>query len=154
MPLEDILLRFRRVWAPPGPVMGQAGVPADLQARVDDELRELTALLASIDEECQAVVRAAEEEAAKIVARARADAASAVEAAQHGIPAVRAQGAAARIKDRQAVIDALIVGAQKEAIELRDRARKRMDGVVDTVLAKTFASASAEEGDARIVGGG
>jgi hypothetical protein len=154
MPLEDILLRFRRVWAPPGPVMGQAGVPADLQARVDDELRELTALLASIDEEGQAVVRAAEEQAAKIVARAHLDAGSAVESAQRGAPAVRAQGAAARIKDRQAAIDALMVGAEKEAVELRDRARTRMNGLVDAVLARTFASVSAEEDDARIVGRG
>lgn len=154
MPLEDILLRFRRVWAPPGPVMGQSGVPSDLQARVDDELRELTALLASIDEEGQAIVRAARTDAAAIVTQARATSERAVEAAQQRRPEVRSQGAAARIKDRQEVIDALMVRAEKEAGELRRRSRTRMDGLVDDVLARTFAGAPLEEGHARVVGGG
>lgn len=152
MPLEDILLRFRRVWAPPGPVMGQSGVPSDLQARVDDELRELTALLASIDEEGQAVLRAAQAEAAKIVAQAQAGAERAIEAAQLRLPEVRAQGASARIKDRQVVIDTLLVRADKDANELRGRSRKRLAGMVAEVLARTFVGVPAEEGHARIVG--
>jgi vacuolar-type H+-ATPase subunit H len=154
VPLEDILLRFRRVWAPPGPVMGQAGVPADLQARVDDELRELTALLASIDEEGKALVQAAENEAAKIVASAQEDAARAVEAAQRRAPEVRATGAAARVKDRQAAMDSLLAAAENNAVELRSRARTRMDEVVQTVMDSTFAGLSQEEGHARSVGGG
>jgi cell division septum initiation protein DivIVA len=153
MPLEDILLRFRRVWAPPGPVMGQAGVPADLQARVEDELRELTALLASIDEEGKAVLRAADEEAAKIIARAGADAASAIEEAQRTAPEVRAAGAALRIKDRQAATDSLLARAHDDAAQLRDRARERMDGFISAAVSRTFASL-AEESDARIVGRG
>jgi hypothetical protein len=152
MPLEDILLRFRRVWAPPGPVMGQSGVPSDLQARVDDELRELTALLASIDEEGQAVLRTAQAEAAKIVAQAHAGAERAIEAAQLRLPGVRARGASARIKDRQVVIDTLLVRADKDANELRGRSRIRLDGMVAEVLARTFVGAPAEEGHARIVG--
>lgn len=154
MPLEDILLRFRRVWAPPGPVMGQAGVPVDLQARVDEELTPLTTLLAAIDAEAQALVTAAEADAAQVVANAHAEAARAVESAQHSAPQVRAQGAGSRIKDREAAIDALMAGAENEAIELRNRARKRIGGVVEAVLGSTFAGAWTEEADASIMGGG
>jgi hypothetical protein len=153
MPLEDILLRFRRVWAPPGPVMGQAGIPADLQTRVDDELRELTTLLASIDEQGSSIVQAAENESARIVALAQAEALGAIEAAQQRAPEVRAMGASARVRDRQTAMDSLLAAAGKDAVELRDRARKRMDGVVQTVVARTFAHVSEEEADVRIVGG-
>jgi hypothetical protein len=36
---------------------------------------------------------------------------------------------------------------------LRDRSRKRMDGMVAEVLARAFVGGPAEEGHARIVGG-
>jgi hypothetical protein len=154
MPLEDILLRFRRVWAPPGPVMGQAGVPADLQSRVDDELRELTTMLASIDEEGRSIIQGAEAESARMVARAQADAVGAIAAAQQRAPEVRAMGASARVRDRQAAMDSLLAAARKDAVGLRDRSRERMDEVVRTVVARTFAHVPEEVADVRIVGGG
>lgn len=154
MPLEDILLRFRRVWAPPGPVMGQAGVPTDLMARVDDELRELTVLLAAIDEEGDAIVRAAEAESASLVARARADADSAIEAARRRAPEVRATGASARFEDRQRAMNSLLAGAKNDAADLTGRAVTRMDDVVSQVVESMFAHLSQEEDHARIVGGG
>jgi ElaB/YqjD/DUF883 family membrane-anchored ribosome-binding protein len=154
--LEDFLLRFRRVWAPPGPVTGQAAVPADLDARVDDELRELTSELRAIDEGGQSVVRAAESEAATIIAAARSEAESAIQAARSRLPEVRATRAAARIRDREADLNDVIAEAAKQAADLRDRARSRMQDFVDKAVTDVFADTaeSLEEEHARIVGGG
>lgn len=151
--LEDLLLRFRRVWAPPGPVVGQAGVPTDLVARLDDELRELTGELAALDEEAQAVVRAAEAEAARLVAAARAAVDDDATRAQSRLPEVRASGAAARIRDRQSVMEDVMVRAARDAADLRERSRERMTSVVEVVLSDLFMQAL-EESDAHVVGGG
>lgn len=151
--LEDLLLRFRRVWAPPGPVVGQAGVPTDLVARLDDELRELTEELAALDEEAQALERAAEAEAAGLVAAARAAVDDDMRLAQSRLPEVRASGAAARIRDRQSVMEGVMVQAARDAGDLRERSRERMTGVVEAVLSDLFMQAL-EESDAHVVGGG
>jgi hypothetical protein len=151
--LEDLLLRFRRVWAPPGPVVGQAGVPTDLVARLDDELLELTEELAALDEQAQAVVRAAESEAARLVAAARAAVDDDARVAQSRLPEVRASGAAARIRDRQSVMDDVMVRAARNAADLRERSRERMTSVVEVVLSDLFRQAL-EESDAHVVGGG
>jgi hypothetical protein len=151
--LEDMLLRFRRGWTPPGPVMGQAGVPEDLEARVDDELRDLSAHLASIDEEGQALIRAADAEAGSILAAARAQARQVIEAAQSQLAGVRALGAADRIEDRQAAMERLMAGAEREAADLRVRARSRLARTVQAALAEAFADPM-EDGHARVVGGG
>lgn len=143
--LEDLLLRFRRVWAPPGPVAGQAGVPEDTAATLDDELRELSVELAAIDEKGLEVVRRAETEATGIVAAARAEAESIVQAARARAPAVRAERAAARVRDRAGEIQRLLAGAERDAASIRDNARSRMPAVVDKVVEAVFAHAGASE---------
>ena len=155
MPLiEDLLLRFRRVWAPPGPVAGQAGVPEDAAAHLNDELRDLTVALQSIEEEGDEIVRAAQAQATSIAEAARVEAARIVETARAGAPAVRAERAAARVRDRQAEIDRVIADAQTQAAVIRERARERMQPVVSRVVADVLALGSPEEeGRARVVGG-
>lgn len=139
--LEDLLLRFRRVWAPPGPVEGQAGVPVDLERTLDDELHELTIALGAIDQEGQAIVQAAEEQAAGLIAAARLEAARIVEDARSRAPGVRARKAAARTRDRDDEIKALITLAESGASEMRARARSRMQPLVDHVREDVLAAA-------------
>lgn len=154
--LEDFLLRFRRVWAPPGPASGQSAVPIDLEARVDDELRELTSALRTIDEEGQSIVRAAEAEAAKIIALAQSEAERPIQSARSKLPEVRATRAAARIRDRETEMKGLLAEAEKQAGALRGRGRSRLHDVVDKALTAVFADTdgSLEEEHARVVGGG
>jgi hypothetical protein len=154
--LEDVLLRFRRIWTPPGPAAGQTAVPADLEARMDDELRELTSALAAIEEEGESIERAAGAEASDIIAAAQLDAERTVAEARERLPEVRATTAAERIRNREADIAQLTAGAEKRASELRERARARMQGFVDRAVEMAFAESSASlEGDhARVMGGG
>ncbi|MFI5283317.1 MAG: hypothetical protein ACHQ0J_09335 [Candidatus Dormibacterales bacterium] len=154
--LEDLLLRFRRIWAPPGAVAGQASVPADLQARVDDELRELTVALDAIGREGQAVVEASEREAAAVLAAARAEAQHRIEAARARVPEERSLSASAHIRDRGTEIDARISEAELQAGAIRSRAAERMRPLVDQVTAEVFAGVGGEleVADARVVGGG
>ena len=154
--LEDLLLRFRRVWAPPGPVEGQAGVPADLERSLDDELRELTVALSAIDREGEAIVRAAESEAAAIIAVARAESVRVVDGARARVPDVRAGKAAARIQEREEGVIALIAKAESDASEMRSRARSRMAPLVDRVKADVLdeLASPVEEQHARVMGGG
>ncbi len=153
--LEDLLLRFRRVWAPPGPVEGQAGVPADLERTLDDELRALTVALNAIDQEGQVIVQAAESEAAAIIAAARAESVRIVESARSRVPDVRAGKAAARIRDREEDVKALIAKAEGGAKEMQSRARSRMQPFIDRVKADVLAESagSLEEQHARVMGG-
>jgi vacuolar-type H+-ATPase subunit H len=153
--LEDFLLRFRRVWAPPGPVAGQAPVPADLEARIDDELHELTSALSAIDDEGKSIVQSAESEAAKIVAAAKSEADRLIESAQGKLPEVRASSATARISNRKTEADQLIASAETQAIDLRDRAVARMQSFAGRVVGDVFepVAGSVKEEHARVVGG-
>lgn len=152
--LEDVLLRFRRVWAPPGPVAGQAGVPSDLAAGLDDELRDLSIELAAIAREGQGIVQAAESQARSTLDAARTQAVRIVEAARIAAPDVRTETAKAKIRDRRAEVDRLIAEAEMEAAALQRRARDRMPALIGTVAAAVFAAQPAEEEHARVVGGG
>lgn len=151
--LEDLLLRFRRVWAPPGPVVGQPGVPTDLAAGLDDELRDLSIELAAIAREGEGVVQAAEAEARSIIDAARTESVRIVEAARIAAPEVRRSKAAAKIRDRRAEIDRLIADAQAAAGEIRFRAQERMPPLIERVVADVLAEQPEEE-HARVVGGG
>jgi len=153
--LEDFLLRFRRVWAPPGPVAGQAPVPADLEARIDDELHELTSALSAIDDEGKSIVQSAESEAAKIVAAAQSEADRVIESARGKLPEVRASSATARISNRKTEADQVIASAEKQAIDLRDRAVARMQSFAGRVVGDVFeqVAGSVKEEHARVVGG-
>lgn len=156
MPLvQDFLLRFRRVWAPPGPAAGQAGVPVDRQHGLDDELRELSAELAAIEIESQRMVQAAEAEANAIAEAARSESAQVVEAARIAAPQVRADAASSRIKDRRAEIDRMIAAAEAESAAIRLRAEARVQPVVDRIVDSVFAAQpAAKEAHARVVGCG
>jgi cell division septum initiation protein DivIVA len=153
--LDDFLLRFRRVWAPPGPAAGQAAVPADLEARVDDELSELTSALNAIDGEGKSIVQAAEAEAAKVLAAAQSEADRLIETARGKLPEVRASRATARISDRKTERDQLIASAEKQAVDLRDRAMTRMQSFAGRVVGDVFeqVAGSVKEEHARVVGG-
>ena len=154
--LEDLLLRFHRIWAPPGAVDGQASVPADLQARVDDELRELAGALDEIDQEAQSVVKAAEGQAAAVIAAAHAEAEHRIEAARARAPEERALSAAAHIRDRGVEITARITEAQQQAAAIRSGAAARFQRIVDRVSGDVFAGVegASEVPNARVVGGG
>lgn len=152
--LDDFLGRFRRVWAPPGPAAGQAGVPEDAATHNDQELADLSTALEAIEAEAREIRRAAESEALAIVEAARAEAAGVVTTAQAELPRVRAEAAAARIRNRQAEIDQLLARARQEAGGITSRARSRMRPVVDGVVAAVYSGSLSEEAHADVVGGG
>lgn len=152
--LQDLLVRFRRIWSPPGPVAGQAGVPEEAGANFDEEIRDLSVELAAIDREADDMVRAAEQQAASISEEAEAESARMVEDARTRLPAIRAKRAAARIQDRQAASARVIAEAESRAAELRAHARFRMPELVAGAVDDVFAGLTApEEGHARVVGG-
>ena len=151
--LEDLLLRFRRVWAPPGPVLGQPGVPTDLAAGLDDELRDLSIELAAIAREGQGVVEAAEAAARSIIDAARTQSVRIVEAARVAAPEVRSSKAAATIRDRRVEIDRLIADAQAAAAEITSRSQDRMPPLIERVVAEVLTEQPEEE-HARVMGGG
>jgi ElaB/YqjD/DUF883 family membrane-anchored ribosome-binding protein len=151
--LEDLLLRFRRIWSPPGGVVGQAGVPEEAGARLDDEIREVSAVLAQIDDEAAAVVASAGRQAASTLAAADAESARLVESARARLPQVRAQSAAARLHLRQTAIDHVLAESEARAREVGDHARARMPALVAQVVEEMLGSTAVEEDHARVVGG-
>lgn len=153
--IQDFLLRFRGVWAPPGPAAGQAGVPADRRADLDHELRDLSDALETTEREAQEIVRAGEAEANAVAEAARSESVRIVEAARLAAPQVRAQSAASRIQDRRAEIDRLISGAEDDAAAIQLRARSRVQPLVERIVAAVFAAQpAAEEQHGRVMGGG
>lgn len=153
--LEDLLLRFRRVWAPPGPVTGQAGVPKEAGEQRENEVRDLIEALEAIEREGERIMRAADAEASEIVQKARAEAERLIETARARAPEVRANNAAVRIRDREREIDELVASSQREAESIRTHASSSLQPIVDRVVAEIFAGiGSYEEQHARVVGGG
>jgi hypothetical protein len=154
--LQDLLLRFRRVWSPPGAVVGQAAVPVDVQARVEDELRELTAALEVIEREGEAIVRDAQAQAASILTAARTEAERRIESARAKVPEQRSQSAAARIRHQGKEITARIAEAERQAGAIGSHASVRMKHLVDQVTADAYAGieSTSEVTSARVVGGG
>ena len=154
--LEDLLLRFRRVWAPPGPVTGQAGVPADLDARIENELQQLTVQLAGFEAESEAVVHDAQLRADAIIAAARAAAEHDLVAARSRLSEVRARSALARASRREADIARLMETAEREAEAVRVRAGTHRALLVEAAVDEVFAGLPArdKEDRASAVGGG
>jgi cell division septum initiation protein DivIVA len=153
--IQDFLLRFRGVWAPPGPAAGQAGVPADRRADLDHELRDLSDALETTEREAQEIVGAGEAEANAIAEAAGSESVRIVEEARLSAPQVRAQRAAARIQDRRAEIDRLISAAEADAAAVQVRAGSRVQPLVELIVAGFFAAQpAAGEQHARVMGGG
>ena len=153
--LEDFLLRFRRVWAPPGAAAGQASVPTDLEAQIDDELHDLTSALSAIDLEGKSIVQSAESEAARILDAYQSEADRVIESARGKLPEVRASSATARISSRKSEADELIADARKQAVDAGDRAMTRMQSFAGRVVSEAFeqVAGSVKEEHARVVGG-
>ena len=153
--LEDLLLRFRRIWSPPGAVVGQPGVPEEAGVRLDEEVRELTAELAAIDADAARQEQAGDAQAAAIREAASAEAQHIVEEARARLPALRAERAASRTLERQAGIERLVEEARRQHEEVIARARARMPELVRGVVDAVFAEAAEEEvAHAGVVGGG
>ena len=150
--LGELLERFRRP-ATPGPPAATGGVPGDVAADLQSELRPLIAALDEVEDEAQAIVDAATAEAAALRQRGARDAELILDEARS--EAVRLRAAPVdRGPDGEAV--ATIVAAEAEAEDIRRRARARIPGMVARVLACMRDGVDPEpaRGDADVAGVG
>jgi hypothetical protein len=80
--LQDLLRRFRRAWAPPGPALARVAPPVDITARLRAEIQPLLDALADIQHDANATRRDADTQAAALLEKASREAEQVVREAE------------------------------------------------------------------------
>jgi hypothetical protein len=128
--LGELLERFRHP-ATPGAPAAAGGVPGDVAADLQAELRPLIAALDEVEEEARAIVDAAAVEAAAVREQGARDAEQILDSAR--LQAAQVQ--AAPLEDEHdADAEAILARARAEADGIRLGARARTPGLVARVL--------------------
>jgi vacuolar-type H+-ATPase subunit H len=135
-PLRDLLDRFRRGLAPPGPALTRVAPPVDRRVLVEAELADLLASIdatsASLDER----VADAEQRAAEAVTDARARADDLLRRTDRGLADLRSAAAAGRRHELDEERSRIEATAAEACARIEARAAEAIPGLVDRVLAE------------------
>lgn len=129
--LGELLERFRHT-ATPGPPAAAGGVPGDLAADLQSELRPLLAALDAVEDEARTLVDAAAAEAATVRELAAGDVARILDEARSEAARARAAPLSRETDDEAPRI---LASARAEAADVHRRARARIPGLVARVVA-------------------
>lgn len=138
-PLRDLLERFRRGLAPPGPALTRVAPPVDRRVLVEAELmdlfRRVDAASAAHDEQVADVDRRADD----IVSDARARADDLLRRTDRGLADLRAEAAAGRRHELAEERSRIEAAAADECRRIEARADEVIPGLVDRVMAQVEA---------------
>jgi vacuolar-type H+-ATPase subunit H len=132
--LSDVLHRFRRFRAPPGPPARAVGVPSTPGEEIAAELAPLFAELDVIEAEARALREAAETEADEELRDARERAAQIMATAREHVDAERERALALRRSATQSETAELASAAAAEAAAIRKEGEERLPRLLDAVL--------------------
>jgi vacuolar-type H+-ATPase subunit H len=135
---SDLLRRFRLI-AVPGRA-GIAGVPADREALLREELAPVFATLRSADLEATGVVARATSEADARRSRAALEAQSILDEARENLPAVRSAAARSEITAGTTQADALRSAGRDEALRVTRDSASRAASVVDEIVRRVMST--------------
>ncbi|MEU2750031.1 hypothetical protein ABZ613_27900 [Streptomyces collinus] len=140
---RDFLTRFRPAASPGRAAPG--GVPSDRSAELRAELSPPLALLEQAEAEARALRERADTAAASCLRDAQRQAEQIVAEARQEADRVRASTAEEVLRAAEAEVAALLAEAEREAAAVRDRARSRMPGLADGVVALVREDVAAEQ---------
>lgn len=130
--LPELLRRFRRVWAPPGPALARVAPPVDVGAGLRREVQPLLDAIAEIQQRARAVEDEADGKARQLLDSASADAERIVREAENRAPQARSDAAG---KQRHAV-DAEIESAHSTSQDEAKRIEAQLGDRLPALLAK------------------
>ena len=134
MPLVDLLNRFRRLGAPPGPPARPVGIPASGGEALLAELAPLFAALDAIGDEATAIRADAERRAADLRSGASSEAGSIVAQARAAAADARREAAAERQRAMRGEAERVRVDAEREVARIRAQARAQLSALVAVVV--------------------
>lgn len=143
--VRDLLDRFRPAGAP-GPA-GAAGVPADRQASVAEELAPVFATLAGVAAECDQIRQEAAQAAQQRRAEAAEQARAVVARARGEAAGIRASVAARIREDTAAELAQLAARTAAEADELRRRGSRQLPQLLALVVEQVRGDLAALNGN-------
>lgn len=149
--LGELLERFRHA-ATPGPPAAGGGVPGDVAADLQAELRPLLAALDEVEDEARAVIETAATEAASVRGRGARDAEAILDEARRQVARLRAGPPDVDTGDGE--VRATLAEAEAEADGVRRRAHERIPGLVARVMACVAGAGVPEESHVAGVGRG
>ena len=138
--LEEFLLRFRRLAAPPG-LAGPAGVAVDRTADITMELAPLLVAIDEIEDEADAIERQASEHGVERVALAENEARRLVADADSRVAEVRTAIVGERHRTRAVEVRTLRRRARTEADRIGRTAALHAPELVDRAVARIRAKA-------------
>jgi hypothetical protein len=130
--VRDLLERFRPAGAPGA--AAPAGIPADRNRQLQDELGQVLALLSDTEAECDAIRRAASERADRVRRDAATRAAATSAAAREQADAARAEAAARQRRRNEARAAEELRDAQHRARDVMARVSQRRPALVARVV--------------------
>jgi vacuolar-type H+-ATPase subunit H len=132
--LQELLRRFRRAWAPPGPALTRVAPPVDVTARLREEIGPLLARIAECQERAGAIEKEAEEKAKEALEAASREATGKIQDAEKRASSVRAEAAA---KEQEAVsreIQSALDSARKEVQRIEALSQERLPQLVEQIV--------------------
>jgi vacuolar-type H+-ATPase subunit H len=131
--LPDLLRRFRRTWAPPGPAQARVAPPVDITARLRAEIQPLLDALTDVQREAKIIRRDAENSATASLDKASQEAVEQVREAERQAPSVRSAAAEQQGRAVDADISSTLAAGRREAERIEQQARQRLPELLESV---------------------
>ncbi|MGH7617483.1 MAG: hypothetical protein ACREPM_09675 [Gemmatimonadaceae bacterium] len=142
--LPELLNRFRRAWAPPGPPRGLVAPPADVAARLRAEVQHVLDAIAEIQRRADTELAEADAASQQQLDAAAQTAKAAVRDAEQRAPDARSKAAEEKHRAVDAEIASVLAGGQEEARRIAAQAKDRLPPLVTSVCACVQAVAGAK----------
>lgn len=134
--LRDLLDRFRRGLAPPGPALARVAPPVDRRVLLEAELADVFTSVDSLALDPDERAAEARRGASATIDDARAAADELLRRTDRGLADLRAAAAADRRREMDEEVTALEVAAEAERARIEERATERIPALVDEVMAR------------------
>lgn len=131
--LPELLRRFRRAWAPPGPALTRVAPPVDVAARLRTELRPVLDAIAEIQTRATAVRSEADAQAAALLDTAGRDADQKVREAEQQGPSARTAAAKQKHRAADEEITAVLAAGRTEAQRIAEQSQKQLPELIAAV---------------------
>lgn len=133
--LPELLRRFRRAWAPPGPALARVAPPVDVAARLRTEIQPVLDAVGEIQDRADTMRTEAETKAGELLETASREADQRVRDAEHQAPEARAQAAEHKHHSVDAEIASVHAAGREGARRIAEQAQERLPELLEKVRA-------------------
>lgn len=132
--LQELLRRFRRAWAPPGPALTRVAPPVDVTARLRKEIGPLLATIAECQERAGAIEKEVEQKATELLEEASLEANRRIQDAEKQAASVRGEAAAKKQEAVSRELQSALDSAREEVQRIEARSKERLPQLVEQIV--------------------